>query len=358
MNSPLRTRAPASLAHGGGQVSRPAACRAVIAAPSSRPRAGVPRPFHPRRCSALSWGDELGPRAGCSARRSAAARSALVSVIAGMAKVERDGQAVSSRSYADPRVRSVRPRGRQLPVQELPGISVSPGERVVAVAAPIGGTPAGPYHRPRSGGQVFASAERSASSRSACRNPPNTHLRRRKAVFRIGRYHFRTRVTKGASCSCELLFKHKLANTGIRVSEINSEATSTKITVHAIGTKHFAFDTFERQNRQVNDHNDQLAIDGWLPNFVGGASTTPTRSVPLECPSRLKMFSTTTTQLSTTIPKSIAPVPKNVPAIPIASMPEKANNIDSGMATATISPALKLPRKKNTTAITSIAPFA
>jgi hypothetical protein len=37
-------------------------------------------------------------------------------------------------------------------------------------------------------------------------------------------------------------------------------------------------------------------------------------------------------------------------------MPENANSIDNGIASATISPARKLPKKKNTTAVTSRAP--
>ena len=44
------------------------------------------------------------------------------------------------------------------------------------------------------------------------------------------------------------------------------------------------------------------------------------------------MFSITTTELSTTMPKSIAPRLSSVPAMPTCSMPQKPNSIDSGIA--------------------------
>ena len=51
------------------------------------------------------------------------------------------------------------------------------------------------------------------------------------------------------------------------------------------------------------------------------------------------MFSTTTTELSTTMPKSIAPRLNSVPAMPACSMPQKPKSIAMGIAMATINPA-------------------
>ena len=62
------------------------------------------------------------------------------------------------------------------------------------------------------------------------------------------------------------------------------------------------------------------------------------------------------TELSTTRPKSIAPRLIRLPAIPNFSIALNANSIDNGIASATISPARKLPRNMNSTAMTSSAP--
>ena len=67
-------------------------------------------------------------------------------------------------------------------------------------------------------------------------------------------------------------------------------------------------------------------------------------------------FSTITTELSTTRPKSMAPRLSRLAAMPKRSMPEKANSIDSGMARATMPAARRLPRKANSTTTTSRPP--
>ena len=67
-------------------------------------------------------------------------------------------------------------------------------------------------------------------------------------------------------------------------------------------------------------------------------------------------FSTITTELSTIMPKSIAPRLSRLAAMPNRSMPENANSIDSGIARATISAARRLPRNANSTATTSRPP--
>ena len=67
-------------------------------------------------------------------------------------------------------------------------------------------------------------------------------------------------------------------------------------------------------------------------------------------------FSTMTTELSTTRPKSMAPRLIRLPAMPTRSIIVTAKSIESGMAEATISPARKFPRKAKSTAMTRIAP--
>ena len=47
---------------------------------------------------------------------------------------------------------------------------------------------------------------------------------------------------------------------------------------------------------------------------------------------------------------------RRLAVIPNRSIPEKANSMESGIANATISPARKLPRKTNNTAMTSRPP--
>ena len=68
------------------------------------------------------------------------------------------------------------------------------------------------------------------------------------------------------------------------------------------------------------------------------------------------LFSTMMTELSTMSPKSIAPRLMRLAAMPTWSMPLKAKSIDSGIASATMRPARRLPRKTNSTATTRIAP--
>ena len=64
----------------------------------------------------------------------------------------------------------------------------------------------------------------------------------------------------------------------------------------------------------------------------------------------------TTTELSTTMPKSMAPRLSSVPAMPIWYMPLKANSMHSGIPAAAINPARRLPRKMNKITTTSSAP--
>ena len=98
------------------------------------------------------------------------------------------------------------------------------------------------------------------------------------------------------------------------------------------------------------------------PNIVGfRTSTAASRMICSRlrpcwsCASCLTQFSTITTELSTTSPKSMAPRLKRLAAMPNCSIPEKAQSIESGMAKATISPARRFPRKMKRTAMTKQA---
>ena len=68
------------------------------------------------------------------------------------------------------------------------------------------------------------------------------------------------------------------------------------------------------------------------------------------------MFSTITTAASTRMPKSIAPIDNRLAEAPCRSRPMKATSSDSGMVTATISPARTSYRKKISTTTTSNMP--
>ena len=96
-----------------------------------------------------------------------------------------------------------------------------------------------------------------------------------------------------------------------------------------------AFDPFERQDRQVDDHDDQLAEHRRLADFDGRVADDVDHRAPADC-RRAAMcrtqFSTITTELSTIMPKSMAPRLSRLAAMPNRSMPAKANSIDSGIA--------------------------
>ncbi|MNV66194.1 hypothetical protein D3C71_1589360 [compost metagenome] len=67
-------------------------------------------------------------------------------------------------------------------------------------------------------------------------------------------------------------------------------------------------------------------------------------------------FSTMTTAPSTMMPKSSAPRLIRLALTLLLNMPVKVNSIDNGMTMAVISAARMLPRNRNSTAITRIAP--
>ena len=99
------------------------------------------------------------------------------------------------------------------------------------------------------------------------------------------------------------------------------------------------------------------------PNMVGfRTSTAASRMIlscfasPFSCDSFRIQFSTMMTELSTINPKSIAPRLIRLAVTPVNSITLVANNMESGIAKATIIPALKLPSMNNRTMTTSIPP--
>ena len=89
------------------------------------------------------------------------------------------------------------------------------------------------------------------------------------------------------------------------------------------------------------------------------ASTVARRSSRLRTglsASRRRMLSIMTTDPSTNNPKSMAPRLIRLPESPACIMPVKAISMARGMADATIRPARRSPRKRNSTATTSRPP--
>ena len=95
---------------------------------------------------------------------------------------------------------------------------------------------------------------------------------------------------------------------------------------------------------------------GLRTSTAASRTTSRTLRPVLSSSTRRAAFSTMMTELSTTSPKSMAPRLIRVPATPKRSIMSKAKSIDSGMARATMSPALRLPRNAKSTAMTSSAP--
>ena len=99
------------------------------------------------------------------------------------------------------------------------------------------------------------------------------------------------------------------------------------------------------------------------PNIVGrrtSIAASRTTSIRGRPPPPWAMWRTTfsimMTELSTTSPKSSAPRLRRLPAMPNRSIPEKAKSIDMGIAHATMSPARRFPRNRNSTATTRSPP--
>ena len=125
---------------------------------------------------------------------------------------------------------------------------------------------------------------------------------------------------------------------GTKVSDRTIAPSSAKTTVSAIGTEHLALDAGEREDRQVDDHDDAARRTSWPGAPRARASTTTSsRSRSVEqaaqrgaarCASRRTQFSTMMTAPSTMSPKSIAPRLIRLALIRLATMPVIVKSID------------------------------
>ena len=127
---------------------------------------------------------------------------------------------------------------------------------------------------------------------------------------------------------------------------------------HRLGhrAKQLAFDPFEREDRQIDDHDDQFAEHRRLADFDAGvAHDVDRRSAAGWASDRCRTeFSTMITELSTMMPKSIAPRLIRLPAMPdlqhqVAGEQERQRE----STVATISPARNPPPRANSAATTS-----
>ena len=119
--------------------------------------------------------------------------------------------------------------------------------------------------------------------------------------------------------------------------------------------KHFPFDAGERENRDINNRDDDHAEEHRrLPTCLLAASTVcdaflgreRAAKLVLPLPSWRTMFSTMTTAPSMIRPKSIAPRLIRFPEMPKRAMPVSAKRNESGMAEATMSAARQLPSRR------------
>ncbi len=127
------------------------------------------------------------------------------------------------------------------------------------------------------------------------------------------------------------LGRNKLARTGIKVSDRTSEPTSANHRQRH-GPEHFSFHTFQSEDRQEDDHDDQLAEHGGLADFENSIAD---RVEPRLFATMRMQFSTMMTELSTLSPKSTAPRLSRLAAIPLCSMKLPAKSIESGIAAGT-----------------------
>ena len=119
------------------------------------------------------------------------------------------------------------------------------------------------------------------------------------------------------------------------------------------GPEQLSFGSLEGQDRQVDDGDDQLAEHRRLAHLDGGvADDLELGPRSPSWASRRTQFSTMITLESTIRPKSIAPRLIRLADTPVASMMLAAKSIDSGMASATISPPRRLPSIASSTTIT------
>lgn len=208
------------------------------------------------------------------------------------------------------------------------------------------GTNSDPSLRPSTVVPAVRAATR-PSVASGCRNP------QRRSGWNSERANRSTSVSR----SDIVRGRPTEASTGMRVSDSTSDAARAKMTVSAIGRN-----SFPSIPSKVNMGKYTIMMIS-SPNMVGFLTSTAASRMMASFvrwerswARRRTQFSTITTELSTTSPKSMAPRLIRLPSMPTRSITVTANSMDSGMAEATMSPARRLPRKAKRTATTRIAP--
>ncbi len=198
-------------------------------------------------------------------------------------------------------------------------------------------------------------AIRPKAMKSTTAAPARTAKRCRMAIRRIGAWMAcASRISSGSRSSI-LAGSSRLASTGISVMDRTIDPASANSTVSAMGRNSLPSTP---SSVRIGRYTTMMISS---PNRVGlRTSTAASRTISnfvLRVRSPWAMwrtqFSTITTELSTIMPKSMAPRLKRLAAMPKRSMPQKANSIASGMARATMAAARRLPRNKNSTATTS-----
>ena len=129
--------------------------------------------------------------------------------------------------------------------------------------------------------------------------------------------------------------------------------------------EHLSFDAGQRQDRQVDDRDDERAeqarpddlariLREWSRDVPRGSSTRPSRCC--SAASARRQFSTMITAPSTMMPKSIAPRLIRLALTLFSTMPVMVNSIDSGMTQAVAIAAPEVAQRQEQTTTTRSAP--
>ncbi len=208
--------------------------------------------------------------------------------------------------------------------------------------------------------RLGTSARLPASAASAA---PSTVLRWPSAQASVGSYTRRAACTRTFSFSGRLRFNITEHSRGTSVSDRISAPIRAETTEYAIGAK-------MRPSCRCS-----VKIGMWaammisIENSVGRPTSTAASRMRclrrssdsslwpwLASESFLNTFSTTITAPSTMMPKSIAPSDSRLAGIPMKLRPRKVASSASGMVTATIAAARRLPRNIHSTIDTRSAP--
>ena len=189
---------------------------------------------------------------------------------------------------------------------------------------------------------------------------PTVSFGKRRVRFSAGSYQrWNCRMTHVSfSASCRRMLRNAIQlSTGIKISAITSDASNAKRTVVAIGLNIFPSTPL---NVRIGTYTRTMIATpkktGRATSSLALRTTFLLLSSGLRSRSRRRMFSTMTTEPSTIRPKSSAPKLMRFPEMPVRTMPTKAASIERGIASDTMRPPLRLPRRNRRTATTSKPP--